>query len=185
MRAALAAVLVVAALVGGVLGWGYWRAATHGTLHLAVHDVALRTERQRYGDVRDAEVVFKDARDGVLATASADPTFGVFTIRHPAAGDCRREEREATRDAAGMAAWNRCFETQSRWLMTWVRRAQSAAVKAGDCLIERVPVVREESKYQWWLWWVPTPHIGGSPYTYFSLTLWIDTRGCRAAEPAR
>jgi len=30
-----------------------------------------------------------------------------------------------------------------------------------------------------------TPHIGGSPSTYFDLTLWIDTRGCRAAEPVR
>ena len=96
MRAALAALLVVAVLAGGVLAWGYWRTVTHGTLH-------------------------------VLASTSADPQFGVFTIRHPTAGDCRREEREATRDTAGMAAWNRCFETQSRWLMTWVRRARSAA----------------------------------------------------------
>ena len=140
MRAALVALLAIAVPVGGVLGWGYRRAVTHGTLRVAVHDVALKTDRQLYGDVRSAEVVFKDAEDTVLAAASADPQFGVFTLRHPTAGDCRREEREATRYAAGMAEWNRCLETQSRWLMTWVRRARSAAVKAGDCLIERVPV---------------------------------------------
>ena len=185
MRAALLALLAVAALAGGVLGWGYWRAVTHGALHVAGHDVALRTDRQLYGDVRDAEVVFKDAGGAVLASASADPKFGVFSVRHPTAGDCRREEGEATRDAGGPAAWNRCFETQSRWLVTWVRRARFAAVKAADCLIERVPVALEVSKYQWWLWWVPNPHIGGSPYTYFTLTLWIDTRACRAAEPVR
>ena len=73
MRAALAALLVVAVLAGGVLAWGYWRTVTHGTLH-------------------------------VLASTSADPQFGVFTIRHPTAGDCRREEREATRDTAGTYA---------------------------------------------------------------------------------
>jgi len=98
MRAALVALLVVAALAGGVLGWGYWRAVTHGTVHIAVHDVALRTDRQLYGDVRSAAVVFKNAGDAVLASASADPTFGVFTIRHPT--DCRREEREGPIRAA-------------------------------------------------------------------------------------
>ncbi len=45
-----------------------------------------------------------------------------------------------------------------------------------------MPVLLEEFKDDWWLWWIPLPHIGGSPYTYFKLTLWIDSGNCRPAN---
>jgi len=177
------ALIGLAVLIAAGLGWGYWRAATHGALHVALYDVALKTERQLWGDLRNAEVAFKDEAGAVLATGSTEPRFGVFSVRHPTAGDCRREERAATTDAAGMDAWNRCFAAQSRWFPTWVRRARYAEVKTGECRVERTPVELRESKSGWWLWWVPLPHIGGSPYTYFTLSVWIDSRACRAASP--
>jgi hypothetical protein len=179
------ALVVLGVLIVAGLGWGCWQARTHGTLHVALHDVALKNDRQLWGDLRAAEVAFKDEAGAVLATGSAGPPFGVFSIRHPTVGDCRREETAATVDRAAMDAWNRCFAAQSRWFPTWVRRARYAEVKAGECRVERTPVELRESKSGWWLWWVPSPHLGGSPYTYFTLSVWIDSRGCRAATPER
>ena len=179
------ALIGLAVLIAAGFGWGYWRAVTHGALHVALYDVALKNERQLWGDLRAAEVEFKDEAGAVLATGSAEPPLGVFAIRHPTVGDCRREERAASADSAGMAAWNRCFGTQSRWFPTWVRRTRYATVKTGECRVERTPVELRESSSGWWLWWVPSPHIGGPPYTYFSLNVWIDSRACRAASPER
>jgi hypothetical protein len=35
------------------------------------------------------------------------------------------------------------------------------------------------------VWWIPTPHLGGKPYTYFTLTLRIDSRNCLVANKPR
>ena len=179
MRRALA---VLAVLIAAGLGWGYWQARTRGALHVALYDVALKTDRQLYGERRVGEIAFTDEAGTVLATSNAGPPHGVFSIRHPTVGDCRREERAATTDPGGMSAWNQCFATQSRRLPTWVRRVRYAEVKTGECRVERTPVERREYRDRWWLWWVPLPHIGGSPYTYFTLSVWIDSRACRAAS---
>jgi len=123
------ALAVLGVLIAAGLGWGYWHARTRSALHVALRDVALKSDRVS-GDLRAAEVAFTDEAGTVLATGSAGPPHGVFSIRHPTVGDCRREERAATADPGGMAAWNQCFATQSRWLPTWVRRVRYAEVKA-------------------------------------------------------
>lgn len=179
------ALVVLGVLIAAGLGWGSWQASRHGALHVDLHDVALKDERQLYGTLGAADVVFKDAEGAALASASAGPPLGVVSIRHPMVGDCRAEERAATLDRARMEAWSHCFGTQSRWFRTWVRRVRYADVKTGDCRVERTPVVLEESKDRWWLWWLPLPHVGGTPYTYFTLALWIDSRACRAAVSPR
>ena len=182
MRRALA---VLGVLIVAGLGWGYWQARTRGALQIYLYDVALKTDRQLYGSLPSAEVVFKDDGGAELASAGTGPPLGIVSVRHPQVGDCRAEERAASLDRAGMEAWTRCFGTQSRWLRTWVRRARYADVRTGECRVERVPVVLEESRDKWWLWWVPLPHIGGAPYTYFTLSLWIDSRACGAASSPR
>lgn len=174
--------LAVAALV--VPGWGYWHASSHAALHVSLYDVALKNERQAYGQVLAAELVFKDASGTMLAKGAAQGPYGVVSMEHPQVGDCRREEKTALVDAAHRDAWRQCFETQSRWLNTWVRQIRHADLTLGRCSIVRVPVSLHESAGDWWLWWVPLPHSGGAPYTYFQASLWIDSAGCRpAARP--
>jgi hypothetical protein len=172
---------LIAALLGGLvaatLAWGFWRASSRGTLHVALYDVGVASERRAYGTVLDAEVSFHDAAGRTLAAARAHAPLGVVSVIHPEVGDCRQEERR------GGAAWQACFETQSRWLVTWVRDVRAATVSTGACTIGRVPVQLRESRNEWWLWWVPHPHIGGTPYTSFALTLWIDSSTCRPANP--
>jgi hypothetical protein len=175
--AAIVVTGIAGVIVALILGWGYWRVSSLADVHVSLYDVALKTDRQRYGSLLAADVEFRDA-DGVsLADARADMPMGVVSLIHPRVGDCRREERE------GGEGWRQCYETQSRWLMTWGRRVRSARVKFDSCAIENVPVIVEQSRDRWWLWWVPAPHLDNSTSTHFDFTVWIDSAKCRAGEP--
>ncbi len=176
------AFLLLGALTVVALGWGYWHASSHAALDVSFYDVSLKNDRQAYGRVLSADLVFTDATGAILANGRADKPLGIVSIYHPKIGDCSREEREASLNREAMVAWQQCFRTKSRWFVTWVRQVRYASVNLGNCRIDRVPVSIEESKEDWWLWWVPLPHIGGTPYTYFKLTLWIDSGNCRPAN---
>jgi hypothetical protein len=175
-------VLVVLVVAAAGLGWGYWHAASHGELNLRVYDVSLRNDRQLYAEAAGADVTLTDAAGTVLAKAGADQAPTLLSIYSPEIGNCRREERAAFQSTTARDAWRRCFKNRSRWLMTWVPQARYASVKLGKCSIARVPVSMEEFREDWWLWWVPLPHVGGAPYTYFQLTLWVDGANCRPAQ---
>lgn len=163
---------VMLALVASIPLWGYWRTTRSGDLYVTVHDVALANDRQLSGWVTAGDLVFRDVAGRVLATGTADSR-----MTHPTLGDCRAEEER------GGAAWQTCFAGQSRWLMTWVRDARRAAVRLDSCTIENVPVAVEESRDQWWLWWVPHPHLDNSTRTHFRVRLWIDSANCTPAVP--
>ena len=165
-----------------VLGWGYWHMITHATLNLALHDVSLKTDRQAYGQILNADLVFMNADGTVLAAGRMREPYGGLSFTDPGIDDCSRYERDASHNADAQRSWQRCFEAMSRWLTTWVRRVSYANVTMKDCRIERLPVLLEEYPDSWWIWWVPLPHIGGKPYTYFNLTLWVDELHCRAAS---
>ena len=182
MRYALA---LLGALTAGVLGWGYWHVSTHGDVNVSLNDVGLRTDRQLWGKALAADVALEDAGGVVLARATAEPPLGIVWIQHPVAGDCRREERQASAGGDGLAAWHACMRTKMRWVPTWIRQVRSVRVALEGCTIERAPVSLEAYRDAWWLWWVPLPHVGGTPYTYFSLAVWFDSRACRAVDPVR
>ena len=82
-----------------VLGWGYWHMITHATLNLSLHDVSLKTDRQAYGQVVNADIVFMNADGAVLAAGKIREPYGVLSISHPEVGDCSRYEREASSNA--------------------------------------------------------------------------------------
>ena len=166
-----------------VLGWGYWHMVTHATLNVSLHDVSLKTNRQAYGAIVNADLVFMDATGVILSEGRIREPYGVLSFSHPEVGDCSRYEREASGNAAARQSWQRCFEVTSRWLATWVKHARYVSVTMKDCRIEKLSVLPEEYRDSWWVWWVPLPHIGGKPYTYFSLTLTIDGLHCRVASP--
>lgn len=182
MRKVRKTLIALALVVAAALGWGYWHAVTHASLHVSVHDVALKTDRQRYGHVTDAEIVFLDGGGDELARGGVHPPIGVFAIRHPQVGDCREFENAAASGAPARDAWRQCFQTISRWLVTWVEAAHRATVTLGSCRIVDVPVSLHVYRDGWWSWWVPLPHVGGKPYTLYSLALTIDSAHCIAAE---
>jgi hypothetical protein len=66
-------------------------------------------------------------------------------------------------------------------LIHWAGRVRFADVKFARCDFKAVPVTLHESREEWWVWWVPLPHIGGKPLTYFSLSISVDGSKCAAA----
>ncbi len=136
---------ITVALAVVVFARGYWHVSTHGDVHVALWDVALKTDRQLYGSLAAADVVFRDEAGTDLAIARADKPSGLVSMIHPTVGDCRQEER------TGGDAWRRCYETQSRWFSTWTPQVRTAQVSIERCTIERVPVEVEESTGEWWL----------------------------------
>jgi len=179
------AFLLLIALIVAVLGWGYWHVTSHAHVTLYVSDVALKNDRQLYGDLPVADLEFKDAAGALLARARIDRPMGFVAVQHPVVGDCRREEVQASGGGDGLTAWRRCFETRARWFPTWIRRVRSAGVRVPNCAIEQAPVSLYVDRDDWWLWWVPLPHVGGAPYTYFTLSVWVDSRECRGVSPVR
>jgi hypothetical protein len=44
----------------------------------------------------------------------------------------------------------------------------------GACTVSHLPITVSEHPDTWWLWWVPLPHIGGRPFSTFSVDIEID-----------
>jgi hypothetical protein len=179
MHISATATAVVVSVAAAVLGYGYWHNATHGSLYVSVVDVA---DRERSTSVSDGEIALLDAGGAALATVATPPRYGAFVITAPAPYACHSVERQAPFSTQAFSEWQRCFEGQSRWLVTWIRKIRQADINVGDCRLRRVPVAVSEHADTWWLWWVPLPHIGGKPYTSFSIHLRLDTAGCVVAK---
>jgi hypothetical protein len=170
--------LGIAALAAVVLGYGWWQAHTHADVWLQVKDHAGRSQRELWTNAVDARVVMRDAAGGVLAEATLEPPHGLPRWTGPtgAAVDCRAAE------AQGGPAWQDCWKRQARWMAQWAPRAHSARVTLGPCSVDSVPVTRKLYT-DWWLWWVPLPHGGGSPVHHYSINLHLHSARCAAEKP--
>lgn len=165
--------LALALIVIVVLGYGYWHAKVHGTLYVSLTDVSVPN---RYQPVLQAELSFINASRQVLATARSEPPHGTVYISEPAEYACRQFEQQASYSAAAKSDWNRCFKKQSRWVAEWAPDVKSVIVRSGACLLNMPVTVLKYG--DWWLWWVPLPHVGGTPYTYYSIGIAIDSANC-------
>ena len=166
-----------------MLGWGWWHAQTHASVHVAINDVALKTRQRLWAELKSGELVLRDATGRALAHGRITGPYGIVEFTDAAAGDCGRFERQVPYDAAARAGWQSCFESLSRWQAGWARQVVTASVAAGTCKIDVVPVEAGRSD-EWWLWWVPLPHVGGTPYTTYSMRIFIDSAKCVAVSPA-
>jgi hypothetical protein len=162
-------------LIPAVLAYGYWHARTHATLYVSLVDASVR---ERYQPVKQAELSFKSASGEVVAKAGVESQYGSVYLAEPAEYACHEIERKAPFDTAARDEWSRCFKQQSRWLSSRVPDIASVEVVTGSC---RVEVPAAFSSYSdWWLWWVPLPHVGGTPYWNYSLLIRIDPLKCTA-----
>jgi len=165
-------------VVIAVLGYGYRFGATHGSLYISVMDVS---DREHPEDVRPVQLSFLGSQGEVLAQAAGTKESIAIFISSPPTYSCREVEQRAPFSVAANEEWSRCFEQQSRWLPTWVRRAKAVDLRSNSCTIDRIPVSVSEHPDTWWLWWVPLRHIGGKPYTSFSFLILLDRNSCRAS----
>ena len=169
-------VLLILIFITIILGYGYWHASTHGALNISMYDVS---DKKNFALLKDTDIVLRDDIGTVLATGRSDSRYGTVYLSHPVTGSCYEAEHNATHSNKGLNAWQICFRQHSAWLMKWVRLIRFADVYVRDCTLENIPVAAEEYGADWWMWWVPLPHVGGKPYTYFSLKIRIDPVACR------
>jgi hypothetical protein len=168
-------VVLVLLVPTAVLAYGYWFNATHGAFYATVIDVS---DREHPRAAVALELSFLDSNGTVLAKAQTLDASGTIYLSSPAAYSCHSVELRAPFSLEARQEWDRCFEGQSRWLPAWIRKVRFVDLQSGACGIYKMPVVLSEHPDTWWLWWVPMRHIGGKPYTSFSLTILFDQDRC-------
>jgi hypothetical protein len=165
----------VLAIPISVLGYGYWFGATHGSLSVDVADVS---DREHPRPVAAAALALLDSESRVLAEVRAADPLGVVYLSSPDVYSCWDIERRAPFSVEARKAWDQCFARQSRWIPTWIKSVKYVDFRAGPCSLQKIPVSVSEYPDTWWLWWVPLPHIGGKPYTWFRVSIKVDINRC-------
>ena len=160
--------IVVGGAVAAVAGYGYWHAATHATFDV---NLAYKTDTGVINKVRNGQVEFLDDGGAVLARATIDTRYGVVWLAHPVKGQCGPD--------LAQNAYQDCFQAQATWIPQWVRGVRYANIAFEQCSLARRNVRLETYRDNLLLWWLPLRHIGGLPYTRYSATFAIDTRGCQ------
>ncbi len=131
-------------------------------------------------NIRNAELRLLDSEGKLLASAKSDDKFGVVRLIHPEAGGCSAAEKNASSSPAARQQWAKLFSN----LVAVVDRLGGKDSVSGrevcGLRYESVPATLRKSHGDWWLWWVPLPHVGGKPRTYFSLSINIDGANCAA-----
>ncbi len=173
-------VLGLVMIAGAVLGYGYWHQQTHATLGISVRDASTPN---RYQPLAKAELRLLAADGREMARAQSRPG-GVVVLTAPREYSCHEIERAATVSAAGREAWDRCFAKQSRWLSTWLQQLKYIDLAVGNCRL-RTEAAPRRSTDEWWLWWVPLPHLGGKPYVYYGVSLAVDAQDCSVVSDQR
>ena len=161
------AIVIIFGLAAGVVGYGWWHTTNHATFNVSLRDVAAK---YTYGTVKDAELAFLDEGGKVVATGKTDGKYGVVWVTHPTAGYCGPD--------LAQKAYTECFRAHAEWLLTWVPSARNLNIVTRGCRIERAPIYFSASRDSMWTWWIPLPHVGGTPYTNFNAYVQIDSRTC-------
>jgi hypothetical protein len=172
--------LLLVLIATAVLGYGYWQGATHATFYISVQASGGAAGGQ--GFVPGAELILRDAKGRELARGRNDERYNFVRLSHPQLGDCHAAEQAATTGTQARTAWQACFEQQARWIPRWAEKVQSISLRTPDCGWVSVPVKVHKYGADWLLWWVPLPHVGGKPYTYYSLNVSLPEQSCAVPE---
>ena len=175
MKRVVLVAFVVLAIPISVLAYGYWFGASHGSLSV---DITDRSDREHPRPVSTVALALLNSEARVLAEARAADPIGVVYLSSPEAYSCRDVEQRAAFSVEARREWDRCFARQSRWIPTWIRSVKYVDLRSGSCTLHRIPVSVSEYPDTWWLWWVPLRHIGGKPYTWFTVSIRVDINRC-------
>lgn len=167
--------IAISLVFSAILIYGYWHVSSHGSLYISVMDLS---DPKHARPIPEAELWFLDSANHVLAQAKADNSSGVISISQPASYACQEFEHLPFSPKT-TEQWRLCFKKQSRWLMTWIKQVKSAHLKSNTCWLPEIPISVSSHTDSWWFWWVPLRHIGGKPYSHFSITIMINHNHCR------
>jgi hypothetical protein len=168
--------LITVGIIGCILGYGYWHSITHASFHIQLNFKGVTNGKPK--TIPKAEIIFLDAEGRVLATGMSDEQYNYVHLIHPEVGDCHEIEKSAPFSEKAGESWQECFEHLSTWVPKWARKVRQVDLKTQSCLWRNIPVTVSENNSDWFLWWVPHPHIGGKPYTYYSLSITVEEDNC-------
>lgn len=168
---ALRAGFIIVLVVGVVLGYGYWHAATHASFHIDLK--YLPDPGQKAQSMANAQIRFLNAKGQVLAEGVGDDKANFVHLLHPEVGDCHDVEEAASRSSEGRNAWQKCFARLSTWIPLWAEEVRMVDVTYENRRFNRLPVTVSAYNSEWPLWWIPLPHVGGKPYTYYRTTITV------------
>jgi hypothetical protein len=167
--------ILVIAISGVVLAYGYWHTITHASAYISL---ALKTPtKNKQESLQKAEVTFFNSNGGVLAKGVSDEKYNFIHLIHPKVGDCHEAEK-ITSSIESREFWQKCYKQLSIWIPNWIRDVRLVEVKHKNCSTKKMPIVISENNSAWLLWWVPLPHVGGIPYSYFSSSIVIEGKDC-------
>lgn len=173
--------LIIFGIIGCVLGYGYWHSVTHASYHIQIHFIdgiagLPATPRSK------AEIRFLDSEGRLLADGTVDEEYYYVHLIHPEVGDCHEVEKSALFSKEARGSWQECFQQQSTWIPTWAEKVRKADISTRNCLWKDIPVTVSKRNSDWFLWWVPHPHIGGKPYTYYNTDITVDINNCESVS---
>lgn len=167
----------LALIIAAVLGYGYWRAWSRANITMIVFDVSRGSNSV---PAFVAELTLRDSARTSLAEGRSSARFGSVSFIHPQHGSCEEEEQSAITSAEGRTQWDRCIGEKFRWQAGWVQQVSTFEIRFAQCRVADIPLMLRQGGADWWLWWVPLPHVGGDPLTDFSAKILIDSVSCQA-----
>jgi len=170
--------LLIVAIIGCIiLGYGYWHSSTHASFHIRLNIKNAAQEKPK--TIPNAEISFLDSEGRVLAMGISDEQYNYVHLLHPEVGDCHEIEKSAPYSKEARKSWQECFEHLSTWIPKWASKVRKVDLKTQNCVWQNIPVSVSKYNSEWFLWWVPHPHIGGKPYTYYSLSIPVEEHNCK------
>jgi hypothetical protein len=169
-------ILIIVIIIGCVLGYGYWHASTHASFYVQL--VFRDGDKIKPKTIPKAEIHFLDAEGHVLANGISDEQYNYVHLIHPEAGDCYEVKRLASSSKKARESWRECFESLATWIPEWVGKVSQIDLRSQNCNLKNVPVTVSKYNSDWFLWWVPLPHIGGKPYAHYSLNIAVGDKNC-------
>ena len=167
---------LIGALALAIWAYGYWQVSTRGYLYISIWD---HSERDRAQPIKSGNLRLLDASGNELARFDTEPLYGVFYLTEPKQYSCHDMEAKAPFSATAREQWQACHEQYSRWLVTWLKSVQFANLAIGNCQFREIPVSADRSEdYSWLLWWVPLPHVGGSPNSIYRVRIRVNVKDC-------
>lgn len=168
--------LIIVAVIGCILGYGYWHSSTHASFHIQLNFKDDTMGKPKI--IPKAEITFLDSEGRVLANGIGDEQYNYVHLIHPEVGDCHEIEKLASTSKEARESWQECFEHLSTWIPQWASKVRQIDLRAQGCIMKNISVTVSKHNSDWLLWWVPHPHIGGKPYSYYSSSITIEKNNC-------
>ena len=78
--------VIVAVIIGGILGYGYWHSYTHAAFHVSLDFKEAGSKKPV--PLPKAEIEFMDLQGRHLAGGIGDEQYNYVHLIHPVVGDC-------------------------------------------------------------------------------------------------